>query len=1035
MGVLILRTRGHRAWPALLVAGALLLVGPRTMAQEAPPADSSELRFLRGDANADGVVDITDPLRTLVELFGVGSAPACEDAVDSNDDGAVNVTDPVFVLGYLFAKGVPIPPPGPLVCGNDPTSDDLTCLDYAAPDCRQVPPDSRVLRTGHLLNRIAYGPTQRDLDRVNTLGIEGYIEAQLNPEMIDESGNTELNQRVDRLFSEFQPSKDIDLVPFGSLWRFRRGTSSPPTNWNQPEYDDLQWERGPGGFGYGDNDDTTILADMKDNYLSVFLRTEFEATEDDVDRLILKVNYDDGFVAYLNGREIARKNLSGSRPSYNQAANPKHEAVGAEEFDVTSRKRYLVEGTNVLAIQAHNGSLDSSDLTIDPELVMRTALPVDPIPVIDGIEGLKQLVHVRGVYSEKQLQAVLAEFWENHFTTDYDKVAAYLDELQDSDASDSMSEAQANREAAQMEYTEYEFFYDNALGNIGDLLLYSATSPTMLIYLDNVLNYKEEPNENYAREILELFAFGVDNHYDQIDIEELAKAFTGWFVCKVAPDDVQSFPASALEPPSDCGVQFEDSEVIGLGSGWKYFRGRSEPTPGENGEATTAWTLPEFDHSSWRSGRTGIGYGDGDDATTLSDMRNNYLTVYLRRPFDVPDPDALENLILEVAYDDGFVAYLNGTEVARSESLQEEGNPPAYDTDADGHEVDEGIELFNLSRFRSLLVPGTNVLAIQVHNTSLGSSDLSMLPRVIDREILPGSVENGDPSGTWAFRFDPDAHHLGRKTLFRGTPYRIDIPAGRSGPAGARDALDVIQAMVDHPAMAEFICIKLIQKFVSDEISLAKFEAGDVPPDLVELLAEAIGAWNSTAPRGNIKTIMRAILDPEGQLSLFWSPEVMRAKVKTPIEYINSTIRALNGTANGNELPELAETMGMHLFTRDDPDGWSEVGFDWVATNTMLERIEFSRALANNGDSDFTWNRRDFLASRDLESAEEIIDYFNDLLFQRTLPEANRQQLIEYAETDDNYNPRPLDSSRSDYDRRVRQLIGLMLSLPQWHFQ
>ena len=134
-------------------------------------------------------------------------------------------------------------------------------------------------------------------------------------------------------------------------------------------------------------------------------------------------------------------------------------------------------------------------------------------------------------------------------------------------------------------------------------------------------------------------------------------------------------------------------------------------------------------------------------------------------------------------------------------------------------------------------------------------------------------------------------------------------------------------------------------------------------------------------------------------------------------------------------LPGLSDAMGMHLFTRDDPDGWSEVGFDWVATNTMLERIEFSRTLAKNDDSDFTWNRRDFFASQDLASAEEIVDYFNDLLFQRTLPEANRLQLIEYADTDDNNNPRPLNPSRSDYDRRVEELIGLMLSLPQWHFQ
>jgi hypothetical protein len=78
-----------------------------------------------------------------------------------------------------------------------------------------------------------------------------------------------------------------------------------------------------------------------------------------------------------------------------------------------------------------------------------------------------------------------------------------------------MTEDQAAAEAAQAEYLEYQFFHDNALGNFGDLLLYSATSPSQLIYLDNVLNVKGAANENYAREILELFAFGVDNRYTQ----------------------------------------------------------------------------------------------------------------------------------------------------------------------------------------------------------------------------------------------------------------------------------------------------------------------------------------------------------------------------------------------------------------------------------------------------------------------------------------------------------------------------------------
>jgi hypothetical protein len=81
--------------------------------------------FIRGDANLDGVLNITDPVRTLNGLFA-GQGIPCEDASDANDDGRVNITDPVATLGHLFqgasAPPAPFPDPGP-----DPTPDDLTC--------------------------------------------------------------------------------------------------------------------------------------------------------------------------------------------------------------------------------------------------------------------------------------------------------------------------------------------------------------------------------------------------------------------------------------------------------------------------------------------------------------------------------------------------------------------------------------------------------------------------------------------------------------------------------------------------------------------------------------------------------------------------------------------------------------------------------------------------------------------------------------------------------------------------------------------
>lgn len=913
-------------------------------------------------------------------------------------------------------------------------------------------------KAGHVLNRIGYGPSPADLERIEQIGVAAYIAQQLNPANIDETDNFRLHQKEDELFMVKFPIRETTMIVSGQYWRYRKGTSEPHPAWKMFRFDDSSWLRGQTGIGYGDDDDRTVLTDMRrinddpetpmdegqSGYLSVHMRHRFTLDAESlaaIDDLILRVDYDDGFKAYLNGVEVARANLPAGVVRHNTIATGSHEAGRPRNFDISDYKSQLRTGDNVLAIQVHNRGYNSGDLSIIPELLSRQILPGEPRRVIRGIDELQQLVHVRGVYSRKQLQAVLAEFWENHFTTDYDKVADYLDGLKNSDATDAMPQTQARAEAAQIEYQEYQFFYDNALGSFEDLLLYSATSPSMLIYLDNVLNVKGKANENYAREILELFAFGVDNRYTQKDIEQLAKCFTGWTVCKVAQDQVQNFPESALQPPTDCEVQSEETVFIDLGTGWKFLKGTQEPTPAADGGPTTEWASPEFDDSKWFRGSTGIGYGDGDDATVLSDMRGNYYSIYLRRRFLMEDPEKLENPVLEIKYDDGFVAYLNGDEIARSSNVMGLGSPPPHDVDATpNHEVTAAPALISLKPFRNLLKPGVNVLAIQVHNGTLNSSDLSIRPRLIDRRILPGNIEKGDLNGIWTFRFDADNHDTAAKVLFDGTPYKIVIPEGNSSgrpePTGLNNTLDIVRAIARHPSTAEFICIKLIQKFVSDDITLATYKDGTAPFELQDLLTEILAAWNSTTPEGNIKIVMEAMLDPMDQSSPFWSETAYRSKVKTPIEFINSSLRVIDAETNGKSLPGLNDDMGMHLFTRDDPDGYSELGFDWIDTASMLERIDFVRNLAQNRKPEYYWNSLLFLDERELETPAQIVDYFNELLYQNTLPKANINLLLEYLETNSQGVPQQLNrASPQAFTERVEEFIALLLSMPQWNFQ
>ncbi|GAB5518201.1 MAG: hypothetical protein RhofKO_04520 [Rhodothermales bacterium] len=175
--------------------------------------------------------------------------------------------------------------------------------------------------------------------------------------------------------------------------------------------------------------------------------------------------------------------------------------------------------------------------------------------------------------------------------------------------------------------------------------------------------------------------------------------------------------------------------VITEGDTWSYRMGNSEPP--------TTWADAGFDDSGWLQGPSGFGYDDGDDATTVPTT----LSVYVRRTFTVDTADWVARALLHVDYDDAFVAYLNGTEVARA-NIGTPGVRPAYNSTSDtftdarlyqGQAID-GFEIANLA---DLLVDGENTLAIQVHNTSLTSSDLSLIPFLTLGHTVPPGTTRG----------------------------------------------------------------------------------------------------------------------------------------------------------------------------------------------------------------------------------------------------------------------------------------------------
>ena len=102
---------------------------------EALPQEASR-DFRRGDVDASGVVDISDPLFSLTFQFLGGVVLVCHDAADYDDSGVVDISDPIFHLTHQWFGSFPPPPaPGPRVCGPDPTEDSLGCENYPQERC------------------------------------------------------------------------------------------------------------------------------------------------------------------------------------------------------------------------------------------------------------------------------------------------------------------------------------------------------------------------------------------------------------------------------------------------------------------------------------------------------------------------------------------------------------------------------------------------------------------------------------------------------------------------------------------------------------------------------------------------------------------------------------------------------------------------------------------------------------------------------------------------------------------------------------
>ncbi len=240
------------------------------------------------------------------------------------------------------------------------------------------------------------------------------------------------------------------------------------------------------------------------------------------------------------------------------------------------------------------------------------------------------------------------------------------------------------------------------------------------VQITNDVTYADEDGDyedwfelfNSGSAALDLGGYGLSD-----DLDEPMKWIMPALVLQ--PGDREVVYASGKDRMVIGGIDHFETPVFPW-SLWSYIVPTAEPN--------AAWHLPGFDVSSWNVNVGGIGYGDDDDGTVLIDPA---LSVFSRITFNLSAPELFNHLYLSADYDDGFVAYMNGVEIARA-NVGEIGTQVPFDFAATAvveplsvQGLDNQVWEMNEAALQSALVVGENVLSIQVHNNAIGSSDLT----------------------------------------------------------------------------------------------------------------------------------------------------------------------------------------------------------------------------------------------------------------------------------------------------------------------
>jgi uncharacterized protein (DUF1800 family) len=321
-------------------------------------------------------------------------------------------------------------------------------------------------------------------------------------------------------------------------------------------------------------------------------------------------------------------------------------------------------------------------------------------------------------------------------------------------------------------------------------------------------------------------------------------------------------------------------------------------------------------------------YSDRQLEAVMTDFWLNHFNVYVRKnqnePYLIPAyerevirPNALgkfEDLLVATAKSPAMLMYLdNWQSIGPDSPAAKQG--PEFARFAKNPQVKAALKDRGLNENYGRELMELHTLGV---NGGYTQADVTQVAKVFTGWTIEAPYGHG--SSGMGFQFDERRHEPGTKTVLGKTIKEN----------GMNEGLEVLHMLATSPATAKFVSTKLAVRFVSDT----------PPQTLVDRMAQAY-----LASGGDIKTVLRTMFDsPE-----FWAPAAERSKVKTPLEFVVSAVRASGATvSNSLGLVQALDKLGMPLYGMQTPNGYSWMSEPWVSTGALVSRMNF--ALVLTGD-------------------------------------------------------------------------------------